>query len=995
MPEPLRFITPEIIGRISDGTFVPARRSQNSLHMNDRRDAFSPLSITKRYVRYEADVFQSRKDLILKMAHSLNDPVKKIMLVGGVQGSGKTSLVRGLIELMGSRNEQLLWFDANRHTDFDEIIEFLIQYITYICLSLKANPTESPAERKPDQGLLVDPLKRLDALIAQVEDMPLLLVLDNVEYLVDSELRFSSFPFKEMLNFLLGFPNIKMILLGERLPYADMNPRQDSLEDIRLEGLTEADTVGFLQSRKKPGPKALPDTAILEHLALPESEQQAIRQIYGKTSGFPWLLKILTYLNHQAQHDFLTLSRLLDKSGKAQLGENALPVLELVRHIYHLLPDQHRRLFQVLCVLRHPVDAKTLLRMVEICYPTLGPSGLSVQSLEDMLEHSSLRVLLKINYPPQEVLSHIRGRQEQRPSPHKTAPPEGHNTARKFRPGYELYHQVKKLLYNNIPSTERERLHGILQDFYLREKSNSPESRSIKLKNRAFISESKYHGSFSRERKVGGTSLKTGIAFSPKVENLAGQMLNAQPEGFVPDVWAFGDDLPKRLPVQSSELSSGHPISGSEAFPERLLSDDAETSLEGPSFMELLKRSSGHLTVQEELASLNLTPEEQAILFPQSGQAPLFSDLPSASEIEKKETILPAALVTPQQDQTDDHWLAENHPGHPPKHTEDQQEKDIRERLTAAVASRNKPAMLSELIALARYRANSGRYESAGHCLEKALTLKADADKPTVAEIYRLSGSVYKETYHHNAALTYLSKAAEVIQRLMFEDDTVDSAWMGRLGKTYQDIGEIYEYRGQFAQAQEAFTQALRWYHSSDDLPQQAEVNFRLAGVLEDQNLADEAILHYQKALSIDQGNDNKLSAAASLANLGNLYRRSSRWTEALDCFQQSFACDQESQNLDGQLNTLSAMIAVHLSCEQYQTAETLAKQGLALALQYYSPLWQSSFYVKLAQVDECLQNVSRAAHYYQLALSSGAQELSSDSLRWIEQKLASVQSSS
>lgn len=55
--------------------------------------------------------------------------------------------------------------------------------------------------------------------------MPLLIVLDNMEYVVDSQLRLHSATFKSLLNFLLQFDNIKMLMAGERLPYADLAPQ--------------------------------------------------------------------------------------------------------------------------------------------------------------------------------------------------------------------------------------------------------------------------------------------------------------------------------------------------------------------------------------------------------------------------------------------------------------------------------------------------------------------------------------------------------------------------------------------------------------------------------------------------------------------------------------------------------------------------------------------------------------------------------------------------
>jgi len=323
---------------------------------------------------------------------------------------------------------------------------------------------------------------------------------------------------------------------------------------------------------------------------------------------------------------------------------------------------------------------------------------------------------------------------------------------------------------------------------------------------------------------------------------------------------------------------------------------------------------------------------------------------------------------------------------------QDEQEKTIQKRLASAVASQDRPVIVRELVELARYRASHGRYDSAGHCLEKALSMKADTSQDMVAEIYRLSGSVSKETFHHNAALPALTKAAEQIRKLMYEDDTVGAVWLGRLGQVQQDLGEIYAYRRQYHEAIEAFQQALRWFNSSDDVTRQAEIHFQMAGVYDDLRESEAAIEHYRKALALDEAQGNRQSAAAALSNLAGLYQEQGQFEEAVHCFQRSLQYDRAVDNKEGQWSTLDALTSLYLHREEWERAETIARQGLSLAIQEGSPLWQASFYMKLGQLYEALQNWRQAFKQFQLAQSSGASVLSSDSLRWIERKILEAQ---
>ena len=129
---PLEFVSHQSIARLQDGHFVAERQSKPDLTLSDRRDTLSPLAVTKRSIRYEPRAFENRRPDVLEAALSLNDPMKKIILVGGDQGTGKTSLIRAVLEMMDGNRQQVLWFDVNRHTDFEEVIQFLVEYIQYL-----------------------------------------------------------------------------------------------------------------------------------------------------------------------------------------------------------------------------------------------------------------------------------------------------------------------------------------------------------------------------------------------------------------------------------------------------------------------------------------------------------------------------------------------------------------------------------------------------------------------------------------------------------------------------------------------------------------------------------------------------------------------------------------------------------------------------------------------------------------------------------------------
>jgi tetratricopeptide (TPR) repeat protein len=237
-----------------------------------------------------------------------------------------------------------------------------------------------------------------------------------------------------------------------------------------------------------------------------------------------------------------------------------------------------------------------------------------------------------------------------------------------------------------------------------------------------------------------------------------------------------------------------------------------------------------------------------------------------------------------------------------------------------------------------------------------------------------------------------LSKAAVYIKRLMYEDDTVDAVWMGRLGQVYQDLGEIQAYRKHYAEAIESLNHALRWYQSADDTLRQAEVHFQLADSYEALNDLDKAIEHYEKSLALDEAGGNRMSAASALSNLGNLQADIGRFEEALSCFQRSLVHDRAIRNVEGQLNTLEHMVNIYLSQNAWGEATQTCRHALTLAVQEGLSLWQASFYMKLGQLDALQKQWPSALKQYELARSIGEKALSQESLAWIDQKIAEAQ---
>ncbi|HEY9746812.1 MAG TPA: tetratricopeptide repeat protein, partial [Oculatellaceae cyanobacterium] len=640
-----------------------------------------------------------------------------------------------------SKNPQLLWFEVNRHTDFEEIIQFLIQSIPELC-DQERNTPFSPDRRMdrsrpgtPSSG--EDPLKRLESGLSSVQDMPLLLVLDNVEYIVDANLRLNSPPFKELLNLLLARPNIKMVLSGERLPYADMSPGQESVLSLQLEGLGEQETLAcWLKKTSDPGTN-IHDPAILES-AFP-NETESLKALWQKIKGTPWLIKVVDAWHRHTKMDFVTLHR--------QLKDAENPQEALIRWIEDTLPEGHQRVIQTLAFLRHPVSARALPALTSACFPLQGALPNEATVLE-ILEHPLIRVLLKISFPPQQVLNHIRNRNAQ--------------GSGKYPPWFELYFAAKQTLCRSLPDAEQARIHDALQDFYLKDKAHEAEQRILRIKNRAMLAEAKYHGGLTRQR--------------PELSSKAGP-----PTSFNSLAYVYRQgSAPRHAPRTTLDDYRNIQIPEEAFLPE--LADltepiDAEpvTSSTSASFTDIL-------------ANLEEDAESQERAFIQEAREAYLQE-----RLRKETTTHPQSPenISEKADQdlqaVTGHLLTENH-------AEDE-ERHIQKKLAAAVAARDADRLARSLLELAQYRLNRGRHEEALQCLDKLAQLKPTS--ALSAEMHQLYGAVYKASYRHNAAISAISKAIEA-----FEQQGSKSA---QLGKAYQALGEIQAYRKQYADAAKSY----------------------------------------------------------------------------------------------------------------------------------------------------------------------------------------------
>lgn len=963
------YIHPAILERLKSGTFVADRRSKpGALHLQERRDTLSPLAVTKRCIRYDRHVFDNRKALILRLAESLNDPGKKLAMVSGPQGCGKTSLIRGIVELMGGGREQLLWFDVNIHTDFDEVIGFLIQSITTLCsaLSVAPSPTERPSARlrpaSPDPTP-ADPFAHLERLIERVSDVPLLIVIDNIEYLVNADHQLLSQPLKETLNYLLSFSNIKVILCGERLPYADIRARGPAMTHLPLEGLSHSEV-----------------QALVAESSFPALSQRNMMALCRKTHGHPWLLKLVFYLQKRLASDpqghaaFLTeLNAFLDDRATAALPlgvdqdaldglEAASPVEPIIQFVYRRLTPQERALAHALALIRHPVDTITL----EAMFPGLLPAAR--EQAAAMLDHSLLTPLMKRIFSPQAVMAHIRKRHE---------PPST------FAPSYEFYRQARKLLLPLIPEAEQLQLHRALEAFYLRERDLPQSRRAYPVKSRILADEARRHATMARQRRTGSTRDGGGAIFrtsAPTRGVFSAPVVPLSPVAGPPSLTeATGDSLP--LAVASPSASAGQMPASAMAFapseaavgglgqalPPWLPSPPPDPAPDMPdTFRQALAAAA---RVSEPTPGLPEAPVPEP---PVASPEPLPPSEASAESADFRPD-LPADLAAELP--ADTHARA------------------IQQQLAEAVTRRDTPGITRALLELADCRQNAGRSHDAEACLRAALSHDKALPVLDRALLYRRWGRFCAETFRRREALEALTQVLQLLDP--FEPASDDEA------ATCQALRlEVCDQTGDLLSAQNRPHEALAAYFKAIDLlpavqsaPERhrsyAERYFKIAQLYDDLGMPDNALTYYEQCLSLDRESGSALACAATLTNIGAVYLEQERPQEALAAFKAALEYDRQAQNPEGAHQTLMLMALAQGRMGETASAEDCYRQALANAIREENALWKANVYLKLGRLYQHEGDAERALIHYQSARASiDPADVSADSLAFLDQQI-------
>ncbi|MDD2717966.1 MAG: tetratricopeptide repeat protein [Candidatus Wallbacteria bacterium] len=248
-------------------------------------------------------------------------PADKVLIIAGIDGSGKTALASYLARKMQQEKQKIIWVSCENGWQSGEMLAALVQQLKDLTLDRKYSALSSAQSE--------DIIKALD-------ENSLLLFIDDFQFVENSD------TLKFIINSCRYLNTARIILITNKRP--DLS-RSDLAEifELQLTGLAKNDSLAILKE-------------MLPHdLKLSKLQED---RIFDLTRGYPFLLKMFAVFLKIGEHTVETL--LEDCSDfRQEAGE------KLLNSIWEKLTEDERSAMLKLSVLRVPVRADLFFSKAE------------------------------------------------------------------------------------------------------------------------------------------------------------------------------------------------------------------------------------------------------------------------------------------------------------------------------------------------------------------------------------------------------------------------------------------------------------------------------------------------------------------------------------------------------------------------------------------------------------------------------------------------------
>ena len=200
------------------------------------------------------------------------------------------------------------------------------------------------------------------------------------------------------------------------------------------------------------------------------------------------------------------------------------------------------------------------------------------------------------------------------------------------------------------------------------------------------------------------------------------------------------------------------------------------------------------------------------------------------------------------------------------------------------------------------------------------------------------------------------------------------------LATLYERLGDIYKQRIQqgkspnpqqdAAQGFRAFRQAISRYHTQNTPSSQATALLKLGNFLQAQSRFTEALEAFQEMLTIARQTADRWYEGAALGSLGSVYNYLGQYDRAIDFHQQRLTIAQEIGDRRGEGIALGNLGIAYNSLGQYDRAIDFHQQYLTIAREIGDRQGEGNALGSLGNAYNILGQYDRAINFYQQYLT-------------------------
>jgi tetratricopeptide (TPR) repeat protein len=885
--------------------------------LNDLKKS-EPLSSNKDINPY---VYTNRLDEINNISYFFDDASQKLLLVGGIQGAGKSSLVRSVLVTC---DPQVLvyWYECSKITNLDDLLLSL-------CAFFDKKLSKSLFPPKNRNIISID-----ERLISYLKSLnrPIIIVIDSIEHLVSPSLNIADEELKYFFNFLLEHPFVKLVLMGQRLPTADMEYNEEFITELRTGGLSEDKAIKLLRAYDI------------------QSSNTILSEIYKLSRGYPWILLLSAALMKRLN---MPPDKIIQEMN---LYEDSFETY-LLKESYKSLPALEVDLLNYLSVIRHPINIPAL----SILDKTFEDP---VESLKALYNTRLIQTVGKRYYVNNTVRKNIYNLipLEQKCTLHNTiskfysAEISKKLADRSIRLSRKLLHSEQ--YFHNVTATQIYTEKGKFDKKISQPKHYLPHMGKEPLEKTVIKDvDPKYVHAYEQMKQYSVENIH-----NPQIQKVIQQQNTQPPPNEVDDKMehrtGHSKQKPKPVETPAKEIMD---IDGLEieltSEEMQLLEDDSiQESNDTVKFSHLKPSVNEETQETEEEAGLDLDLDFD---FVSSGTEP-------ASDLDLVESLRFVARS----------YAAEN------KH------KMAIERYNEAIAIceklNNSLEYAKTLVPLAECYMQIKQYDKALAKFEKAKNIFVKAgDQTQIPLIMANLGTVYTECYQHEKALGQYNEVFKLPEEVLTNNVKA---------KVYLGMGEIYDYWQRLRDALKCYNLSLRAFEEINDSLNQAILYSRIALIYDDLGDYPLAVKHYQKSIDLDRQLGRKQTYAANLSNLASVYDEMGDKQKALTHYKQSLLIDKELNQMEGLYKTLSRIGTIYIEMGEIEKALSAYQKELKVARKVNDPYWIAMAYLDMGDLYYFTKEFPRAAKCFLISQKVISKSISTDSKEKIDRRIARIQ---